>query len=105
MPLIAKIVRFECEESHIVRNFIRITDLVLKFFCGASGPSASPFPPERHPLLLRVALESGGAVTTQTLHTKTLILMLETIYIVFLMTFLSRFMFKETKCRLYTSFV
>ena len=78
MPLIAKIVRFECEESHIVRNFIRITDLVLKFFCGASGPSASHFPPERHPLLVRVALESGGGVTTQTLHTKILMFLVGT---------------------------
>ena len=77
MPLIAKIVRFECEESHIVRNFIRITDLVLKFFCGASGPSASPFPSERHPLLVRVALESDGGVTTQTLHTKISIFLVE----------------------------
>ena len=70
MPLIAKIVRFECEESHIVRNFIRNTDLCLKFFYVTPEASASPFPPERHPLLVRVALESDGAVTTQTLHTK-----------------------------------
>ena len=70
MPLNEKIVQSECARSHIVTNFIRIPNLPLKCFYGNPGASASPFPPERLPLLLRVALESSGGVTTQTLHTE-----------------------------------
>ena len=77
MPLNAKMVQFEVARSHIVRNFIRILDLLLEFFYRVSGASASHFPPERHPLLLRVALESDGGVTTQTLHTKISIFLVE----------------------------
>ena len=71
MPLNAKMLQFEVARSHIVRNFIRIPNLSSDFFQLASGASASLFPPERLPLLLRVALESDGGFTTQTLQTKT----------------------------------
>ena len=71
MPLNAKIVQFEVAIAHIVRNFLRIPDLSSDFFQLTPVASASLFPPERLPLVLRVALESDGGFTTQTLQTKT----------------------------------
>ena len=71
MPLNAKMLQFEVARAQIVRNFIRIPNLSSDFFQLASGASASLFPPERLPLLLRVVLESDGGFTTQTLQTKT----------------------------------
>ena len=51
-------------------KFHQDSESVFKIFLPDSRSQRQPLPPERHPLLLRVVLESSGGVTTQTLHTE-----------------------------------
>ena len=51
-------------------KFHQDSESVFKIFLRDSRSQRQPLPPERHPLLLRVALESSGGVTTLTLHTE-----------------------------------
>ena len=54
------------------QKFYQDSESVFRIFLGGRISQRQPLPPERLPLLLRVAHESSGGVTTQTLHTKIL---------------------------------